>query len=169
MNRQRSYQKYKYLLFELVAIIIIGSLVVYLNDWAMNLRSQTFLSSPYFILKAIINPMSYIAFGWGLKGFIALWTPVKTVNCKMTKCIRIVILCLACLIVAVLVPLAVFTVVGDLRAMRYDSVSMSFPYIPVYSELYRSLAIYNMKFAATYLVPGILLYITGFPKKRSKF
>lgn len=157
---------YKYVAVRSVAVVIVGIIVVLFNSWVAVYRMKAFIVFPYTMVKLFVNPVMFICLGWWLMDTISLFVQLKRLNGATAKRIRIGILCLIVLLFTIMIPNLVFQMISDYRAITAGSVNMSFPYIPIFSEIERFTIIISMKYPAAYTLLGIVLYVLDFPQKK---
>lgn len=157
---------YKRAAVQTMVVVIVGIIVVLFNSWAAEYRMKTFILFPYTMVRLFINPVMFICLGWWQMDTISIVVQLKRLNGATAKRIRIGILCLIVLLFTIMIPNIVFQMISDYRAITAGSVNMSFPYIPIFSEIERFTIIISMKYPAAYTLLGIVLYVLDFPQKK---
>ena len=157
---------YKCVAVRAMAAVNVGILVVLLNRWAAEYRMKTFIVFPHTMVRLFINPIMFICLGWWLMDTISIVVQLKRLSGATAKRIRIGILCLLVFLFAIMIPNLVLRMIADYRAITVGRVNMSFPYIPIFSEIERFTIIISMKYPAAYTLLGIVLYVLDFPQKK---
>lgn len=128
------------------------------RDWY-----RFFITAPRLTLETLWAPVMAGVFGWWIMQGAALRLKAKPLEKSWTCKARRILLGVLLFGIAVMIPYLIFWAVGDYRMLRYDSVSMSFPYIPVYSDFAYGLIGLHHRAAWLYALPGALLWVFGFP------
>ena len=120
------------------------------------------------INKLTLLPVVMFVLGWCLMHCLGTFSNLQQLSSRKGRALRIIALVVLGLIVIVPIPYVTFFAVAGYRSFVYHSVSMTFPYITVYQEIYRAieLAIYKAPFL--YTIFGSLCWLLGFPSVRKK-
>ena len=115
------------------------------------------------INKETLIPLGMFLLGWGLLHTLSLFCGLRQIHGKYGKIGRIILLTLGIIVVLIPLPYSIWHCVAAVRSYTYGSISMTFPYIPVYQELYFGLTyvIYNAPFF--YSLLGGLFWLFGLP------
>ena len=149
-----------------IVVILLGVILIWLNTWVTENRSNSFLRFPYSLVNLLVNPAAFAAFGWWFLDVLSVYVRFRQLKHSYIKYIRLAIVCSLILLLVVILPYVVFVAIGDYRILTEENVSMHFPYIPIFSEMMRFLIIFNLNYSATYLLFGVILRILGFPQKK---
>ncbi len=118
--------------------------------------------------KEILFPLGMFLMGWTLMHTLGLFSGLRQLQGQQIKIGRIVLLVIGSIAVLVPLPYNIWLVIGVVRSLVSSSVAMTFPYIPVYQEVYWGIifVIYNASFV--YSIMGSLFWLFGIPKTQKK-
>lgn len=134
---------------------------------AATVSDQDYYGSYIFSIRIInkqtLIPLGMFLLGWGLLHILSLFCGLQQFHGKHGRIGRILLLILGIVVVLIPLPYSIWHCVAAVRSYTCDSVSMSFPYIPIYQELSFGLTyvIYNAPFAYSFL--GGLFWLFGLP------
>ena len=120
------------------------------------------------INKIMLLPALMFVLGWFLMQCLGTFSTLQQIRPEKGKALRVVVLIVLGLFVVVPIPYIVFFAVAGYRSHVYHSVSMTFPYIPVYQEIYRALELAIYKAPFLYTVLGGLTWLFGIPRVKAK-
>jgi transcriptional regulator with XRE-family HTH domain len=115
------------------------------------------------IMRLTLLPTVMFIFGWVLIHLLSIFCNLQQLRSKKIKALRVFVLMLLGLLIAIPIPLVIFHGIAGYRSFAYHNVSMSFPYIPVYTQAYMviHLAIFKMPFL--YSILGGIFWVLGLP------
>ena len=82
--------------------------------------------------QLVMLPVVMFTLGWFMTHCLSLSGNLQQLRADRIKVARIIIATIFSLLVLIPVPMVIFYIVAAYRSCAYDSVSMTFPYIPVY-------------------------------------
>ena len=95
---------------------------------------------------------------------LGLFCNLKPLNLKRLRTGKCLLWAAAGVMAVLLIPYDVFNIAVMIRSIGVKSLSMSFPYIPVYSELFYRLLPATLRFPFLYSILGGLFWLMGIPK-----
>lgn len=113
--------------------------------------------------KIMLLPALMFVLGWFLMQCLGTFSTLQQIRPEKNRLLHRIVMIVLGLIVVIPIPYIIFFVVGGVRSHLYDSVSMTFPYIPVYQEMYRALELVIYKAPFVYTVIGGLAWLFGLP------
>ena len=119
--------------------------------------------SVWMIMKLTLLPTIMFLLGWTLVHLLIIFSNLQQLSSKKIKALRIAALVLLGLLIIIPLPMVIFHGIAGYRSFACQNVSMSFPYIPVYTEAYFiiHLTIFKMPFA--YSLLGGIFWVLGLP------
>ena len=108
-------------------------------------------------------PTVMFTLGWFLTHCFSFFG-LRQLRGKGIRVVRIVALVILVLLAVIPVPMVVFYGVVAYRMYAYDSVSMVFPYIPVYREAFKVVLYMIAKMPFVYTIFGSITWLLGLPK-----
>ena len=120
------------------------------------------------INKLTLLPALMFVLGWFLMQCLSAFSNLKQIRPEKSKVLRIVALTVLVLVVVIPIPYIIFYAVAGYRSYVYHSVSMHFPYIPVYQEAYRALELAIYKSPFVYTILGGIAWLLGLPSIKGK-
>ena len=133
-----------------LVITLLSVLHLLLNEWRRNL----YRTSPYLILNLLADPIAYLLFGWWLLHGISLLVQFKPLEYPWVKYARILLIAVLVFAIVILIPIIVFLGIADYRVMTHGSVSMVFPYIPIYNEIMELTTKISTRYTVLYALIG---------------
>lgn len=113
--------------------------------------------------KEILLPLGMFLLGWVLLHGLSLFTGLRQLTGKQAKLGRSIVLAVGCAAAVLPIPFHIWSTVAMVRSYLYGSVSMSFPYIPVYQELLRALLYAAHELSFLYTILGGLCWLFALP------
>jgi len=115
------------------------------------------------INRLAVLPVSMFLLGWSLLCLLSLLSGLEQIKKERVKIVRLVLLVVGCVLAVIPVPYIIFFGISIYRVISTSSVSMVFPYIPVYHEIFMGILqlIYHAPFVYTIL--GSLFWLFGLP------
>ena len=146
----------------------IGVLMAWLYQLTKFHRNQTYLSLPFNLIVDIGLPGLWTLAGWWLMEMMALVMDFKPWNHVCVRYIRVG--AMVTLLVALMVLLfdLAFCTIGDYLKITTDGFSLSFPYIPLLSDLSRFVMLFTYQYPILYSFFGIVFRLFGFPQFKKK-
>lgn len=118
------------------------------------------------INQLIMIPAVMFSLGWFLTHCLSVVGNLQQLQYERTKAARVIALILFGLLVLIPAPIIVFYIVVAYRSYAYASFSMTFPYIPVYRELFEMILYMIGKIPFVYIIFGSVAWLLGLPKVR---
>ena len=165
---QSKKDSYKWLAISAGVLFVVSILYFTLASLFPKETSYGFNFSIRVINKITLLPVLMFALGWFMMHCLSTFSGLQQIRPEKSKALRIIALIVLGLIVVIPIPYIIFFVVAGYRSYVYHSVSMTFPYIPVYQEAYRAfeMAIYKAPFVYTIL--GGITWLLSLPNTRGK-
>jgi len=113
-------------------------------------------------------PAGMFMLGWVMLHGLHFFGGLKQLPVEKGKIARIVLGIIGCLIFAVPLPMIIFLGVATVRSILENSVVMSFPYIPVYQELFYGIYFIIRYAPFSYSILGGLFWLVGMPRIERK-
>lgn len=165
---QSKKDSYKWLAISTVTLLV--ATILYMTLYFLCPKETSYGLKLYIRLinKQTLLPVVMFVLGWGLMHCLGTFSNLQQLSSTKGKALRIIALIVLGLIVVVPIPYIIFIAVAGYRSFVYHSVSMTFPYIPVYQEIYRAieLAIYKAPFL--YTIFGSACWLLGLPRVKKK-
>lgn len=159
---------YKWLAISTVTLLV--ATILYMTLYFLCPKETSYGLKLYIRLinKQALLPVVMFVLGWGLIHCLGTFSSLQQLSSRKGRALRIIALVVLGLIVIVPIPYVVFIAVAAYRSVVYHSVSMTFPYIPVYQEIFRTieLAIYKAPFV--YTIFGSVCWLLGLPCVKKK-
>ena len=146
-------------------LIILSVTMCFLNEVTRDYRYNSYISFPYFVIRDIGIPGVYIFGGWLLMEGLSLVADFKQCNGLYVRIIRLSYLSVFVMIVLLLILDLVLWAIPDYLSFTTDGYNVSFPYIPILSDLRRVISHNTYRYPMIYSVFGILFKLVGFPKR----
>lgn len=157
-------QKYRRVLILTCVAIAFGILTGWLYHVTMLYRNQTYILFPFVLVADIGVPAAWMLTGWWLMELLAIFVEFKQWKRENIRYLRLGLICLLMLILLLLIPELVFCAVGDYLTFTKDSFHLSFPYIPIISDLNQFISIFTFKYPMFYALFGVLFRMIGLLK-----
>lgn len=113
--------------------------------------------------QVAILPVVMFVLGWFLTHCLSFFG-LRHLRGKGIRVVRIVVLVILVLLAVIPIPMVVFYGVVAYQSYAYNSVSMVFPYIPVYREAFKAVLYMIAKIPFVYTIFGSITWLLGLPK-----
>lgn len=111
-------------------------------------------------------PAMMFALGWFLTHCLSFFGGLQQLQLKRIRALRIIVLVILGVLAAIPIPIIIYYAVVAYRSFVHHSVSMTFPYIPVYQEVLRAIIFMIGKIPFVYIFFGSAAWLLGLPKIR---
>ena len=111
-------------------------------------------------------PAVMFALGWFLTHCLSIFGGLQQLQLKRIRALRIIALIIFGLLAVIPIPIIIYYAVVAYRSFVHHSVSMTFPYIPVYQEALRAIIFMIGKIPFVYIFFGSVAWLLGLPKIR---
>lgn len=111
-------------------------------------------------------PAVMFALGWFLTHCLSIFGGLQQLQLERIQALRIIALVILGLLAAIPIPIIIYYAVVAYRSFVHHSVSMTFPYIPVYREVLRAIIFMIGKIPFVYIFFGSAAWLLGLPKIR---
>lgn len=111
-------------------------------------------------------PAVMFALGWFLTHCLSIFGGLKQLQCKKIQALRIIALIIFGLLAVIPIPIIIYYAVVAYCSFVHHSVSMTFPYIPVYQEAFKTILFMIGKIPFVYIFFGSVAWLLGLPKVR---
>ena len=165
---QSKKDSYKWLAISTGALLVLSVLYFTLASLFPKATSFGVEVSIRQINKIMLLPALMFVLGWFLMQCLGTFSTLQQIRPEKGKALCVVVSIVLGLFVVVPIPYIVFFAVAGYRSHVYHSVSMTFPYIPVYQEIYRALELAIYKAPFVYTIFGSLAWLFGIPRVKSK-
>lgn len=160
---QSKKDSYKWLAISLGILAVTGILYFITNEVLTNMYQEYYAR---ILNRHIFIPASMFVLGWVLLHCLGLFTGLEQLKKERIKAVRIVLLVIGCILVVVPIPMLIFHGVALYRSVVYASVSMRFPHIPVYWEIYSGMFYLSVHAPFVYSILGGIFWLFGLPRIR---
>lgn len=109
-------------------------------------------------------PVMLFALGWFLTHCLSVAGNLQQLRPEKIRPLRIIAMVVLALLAIIPVPMVIFSVVAAYRSYVYAFVSMSFPYIPVYREAFKTILFMIGKIPFVYIMFGSMAWLLGLPR-----
>ena len=141
-----------------VTIIYLALCVFFPKDSYWGYGHSIRVINQLFVLPAVM-----FLIGWFLTQCLNI-LGLQQLRFKGVRAIRIIALVILSLLAVIPVPIIIFYGVAAYRSYVYHSVSMSFPYIPIYQETFKAILFMIAKIPFIYTIFGGIAWLLGLPK-----
>ena len=115
------------------------------------------------IMKLTLLPTAMFIFGWVLVHLLSVFSNLQQLLPEKIRGLRIAAVVLLALLILIPMPLVIFHGIAGYRSYVYHNVSMSFPYIPVYTEVYWAIHLTIFKMPFLYSILGGICWVLALP------
>lgn len=120
----------------------------------------------------VINQMTMLpavifTLGWFLTHCLS-FCGLQQLRCKGIRVVRIVALAVLVLLAVIPIPMVVFYGAAAYQSYCYRSVSLVFPYIPVYREAFNTILFMIARIPFVYILFGSIAWLLGLPKVKNQ-
>ena len=115
------------------------------------------------ILQLTLLPAIMFILGWALTHCLSIFSNLQQRPSEKCKALRVAVLVVLGLFLTIPIPIVVFLGIGVYRSFVYHSVSMSFPYIPVYTEAFKVIEFIIFRIPFVYMILGSIAWLFGLP------
>ena len=151
-------------LFCLLSYVVIEPLLrsLYARIW------HTGIGFLRYLITELLLPLALFFLGWALLHWLSIFSGLRQLQGKKAMAGKIILLIVGGLCLLVPLPFLIWQGVGAVRMLTADSVSMTFPYIPVYTEILRSMILLSYKAPFVYCILGGFYWLFWIPSKKSQ-
>lgn len=114
--------------------------------------------------QLVMLPAVMFTLGWFMTHCLSLSGNLQQLRADRIKVARIIVATIFSLLALIPVPMVIFYIVAAYKSCAYDSVSMTFPYIPVYREAFMSVLYMIDRIPFVYILFGSVAWLLGLPK-----
>lgn len=165
---QSKKDKYKWLTISAVTLVFVTILYATLCVLFPKGSGYGYQISVRLINRLAVLPLVMFVLGWFLMHCLSTFSTLNQQCAKKAKVFQIVFLIVLGLVVLIPIPIIIFHGVAGYRSCVYHSVSMTFPYIPVYQEAYRAIELVIYKAPFVYTILGSLSWLLSLPSIKGK-
>lgn len=165
---QSKKNSYKWLAISAGTLIAVTTLYTILSILFPKESGYGYQFSVRWINQLAVLPVVMFVLGWCLIHCLSIFSNLQQLRSKKVKALRVIALILLGLFVTIPIPPIVFFGVAGYRSFVYHSVSMSFPYIPIYQELFRAIMFIINKAPFVYIILGGVFWLFGLPSIRAE-
>lgn len=115
------------------------------------------------INRLAVFPVSMFLLGWSLLCILGLFSGLEQIKKEGVIFFRILLLVLGCALAVISVPYIIFHGVSIYRVISTLSVSMVFPYIPIYHEISMGMLYLIYQAPFVYSILGGIFWLFGLP------
>jgi len=118
--------------------------------------------------KETLLPLGLFLLGWSLMHCLSLFTGLRQIENPQIKMGKLIVLAFGIIAVIIPLPYNIWLGITAVRSFSSSSLSMTFPYIAVYQEIYQGIiyVIHHMPFV--YSILGGLFWLFGLPTVKKK-
>lgn len=165
---QSKKSSYKWLAISAGILIVATVLYTILSFHFPKETAYGYRFSLRLINQFAVLPVVMFVLGWFLMHVISIFSKLQQLCAKKYKALRIITLTVLILFVAIPIPYIIFFAIAGYRSYVYHSVSMSFPYIPLYQEAFRIIEGIVFKSPFVYTLLGSACWLLGLPGIKKK-
>lgn len=164
---QSKKDRYKWLLISSGLLLAIAALYVII-DCLLPKDVFGYQHSVRLIMRLTLLPTVMFILGWVLIHSLSIIGGLQQLSSPKLKALRVTALILLGLLVVIPLPIVIFHGIAGYRSFLYHNVSMHFPHIPVYTEVYLivQFVIFNLPFI--YTIFGGICWLLGLPRITKK-
>ena len=164
---QSKKDSYKWLFISGSILVVIAALYVYLDFLFPRQSVFGYMYSIRIVVQLGGLPAVMFVLGWVLVHFLGVFGGLRQAEAKKFKALRIIAFVFLGLLIAIPMPIIIFSAIAGYHSYMYHSVSMRFPNIPIYTEaLYAILVI--IKYPFVYTLLGGAFWLLGLPRIKKK-
>ncbi len=163
---QSKKDSYKWLAISAGILVAAAALYAVLSILFPKGYDYGYLFSVKQINQLAVLPVAMFVLGWFLIHCLSIFSNLQQLRPEKSKALRIIALIVLGLFVVVPIPYIIFFGIAGYRSFVYHSVSMSFPYIPIYQELFRAIMFIIYKAPFVYIILGGIFWLLGLPSVR---
>ena len=165
---QSKRDSYRWLAISAITLLAVSILYTTLYFLFPKETSYGYELSLRIINKLAVLPVVMFVLGWFLIHCLSTFCTLNQLCAKKVKVFQIIMLIVLGLVILIPIPYIIFYGVAGYRSSVYHSVSMHFPYIPVYQEVYRALEIVIYKAPFVYTILGSICWLLGLPSSKGR-
>ena len=114
--------------------------------------------------QLVMLPAVMFTLGWFLTHCLSLIGNLQQLQSRRIRAVRIIAAVILGLLALIPIPMVIFYIIGAYRSYVYASVSMTFPYIPVYREAFKTVLYMIGKIPFVYILFGSIAWLVGLPR-----
>lgn len=161
---QSKKDSFKWLFISACILVVVAALYTVLDILFPRQNVFGYLYSARMAVQLAVLPVVMFVLGWVLTHCLSIFSNLQQLRSNKIKALQVIALVLLGLLVAIPIPHIIFFGVAAYRSYVYHSVSMAFPYIPVYQEAFRAIVFLIFKAPFAYTILGSIFWILGFPR-----
>ena len=158
--------KYRRAILLTTVVLALSALLSWLYVIARSYMYQTYYSLPYYLVADIGLPGLWILIGWWLVEMMSLIVEFKMWNPVCVRHIRVAALVILAAVAIILLINLAFYAIGDYLQYTTDGYSFGFPYVPMLSDISRTVVFLTYNHPILYAIFGILFRMFGLPKRK---
>ena len=152
-----------------VILVILGITSGILHPLCEKISTQQYDLSPNLLLNLVLDPITWLVFGWWIMQIISLTLQAKPLNKPWLKNARYGVLFVLLSYFLIITPHIVYCIITLIAGHFSSSLQMSFPYIPIYSQASYHITTFIWHHEAICAIPGALLWLLRFPNVAKHF
>lgn len=165
---QSKKDSYKWLILSASILVVVTVLYVVLNILFPKGTVFGYQHSIRIAVQLAVLPAVMFLLGWVLMHCLSLFSSLRQLHTKKIKVLRILALILLGLLIAIPIPIIIYSTIAGYHSYMYHSVSMSFPSIPVYREALYVILFVISHIPFVYTILGSLFWLLGLPSVERK-
>lgn len=130
---------------------------------AFDSPKYTYEPFPGALKRLILFPASMFVLGWTLLHILSLFTGLEQIKKEKGKILRRILFVVGCTLIFIPIPEVLWSGVAFYHSITRSSVSMTFPDIPIYQEIFWRIVILIDCAPFTYSILGGLFWLFGLP------
>lgn len=161
---QRKKDSYKWLLISGSIFAVIAALYVWLTVLFPRQSVFGYMYSARIAVQLAGIPTVMFVLGWVLVHFLSVFSGLQQLCHAKFKALRIIALIMLGVLVAIPLPIIIFSAIAGYRSYMYHSVSMTFPHIPVYLDAFYAILFVIEHIPFVYTILGGVFWLLGLPR-----
>lgn len=146
-----------------VCLLTAAWTVYFLIQAVFHTPQDVYVQAARSINQITVLPAAMFLLGWSLLHFLSLFSSLRQIKSPKVNSVRIALMILGCVLAAIPVPYSIWYTAAFLRSVTDGSVSMFFPNIPVYRQIYTCVYLMDRHAPFIYSILGGLFWLFGLP------
>lgn len=165
---QSKKNSYKWFFISAGILVVITALYLILNKLVSNQTVFGYLYSIRFVVQLAVLPVVMFVLGWVLMHCVSIFSGLRQLHFAKIKVPQTIALMMLGLLIAIPMPIIIFSAIAGYRSFIHHTVSMTFPYIPVYKEVFYAIMFIINETPVVYTILGGTFWLLGLPGVNNK-
>lgn len=155
--------RYRWLAVSGSILLVIAALYVALNILFPKQSVFGYHYSMRLLVRLTVLPTLLFVFGWVLMHCLSVFCGLRQLRPEKGNVLRIVAWTLLSLLILIPMPLCIYSGIAGYRSFVHHSVSMRFPYVPVYQQVLEGIVFVIFHIPFVYAILGSCFWLLGLP------